>query len=207
MFREGLAGLLASYGEIEVVGSSPNGPEVVALAEREKPDMIIMEIEMPLQKGRENLSRVLALSPRPKVLIVTMFENPRYVRDFLKLGASAYLMKSAEVEDLVGVIRSVAQDTEQAQDIVMGIPKETLELSVDGFRDVLSEREMEVLLLAARGLGNRRIATSLHLSESTVRRHLANIYPKMEVGSRTEAAKKAFAEGWITIPEIAGETE
>ncbi|MGB3681909.1 MAG: response regulator transcription factor [Rubrobacteraceae bacterium] len=207
MFREGLAGLLASHEGIEVVGSGPNGPEVLALAEREKPDMVIMQIETPLQKGKENLSRVLAISPRPKVLIVTMFENPRYVRDFLKLGASAYLMKSADVEDLAGAIRSVAQDTGQTDDIVVGIPQEALEMSVDGFREVLTDREMEVLLLAARGLSNRRIASSLYLSEATVSRHLANIYSKMGVGSRTQAAKKALAEGWVSIPEIVGETE
>lgn len=207
MFREGLAGLLASYGEMEVVGSSPNGPEVVALAEQTKPDLVIMEIETPLQKGKENLSRILALSPRPKVLILTMFENPGYVRDFLKMGASAYLMKSAEVEDLVGVIRTVAQGFEQPQDIVVGIPEEFLGISADGFHEVLTNREMEVLLLAARGLSNRQIAESLYLVEATVSRHLANIYGKMGVSSRTAASKIALTEGWISVPDIARETE
>ena len=207
MFREGLAGLLASYEEIEVVGSTPNGAEVVARAEQAKPDLVIMQIEMPLQRGKEILSRVLAVSPRPKVLIVTMFEDPGYVRDFLKLGASAYLMKSAEVEDLVGVIRAVAQDSEQTRDIVVGIPEEFLERSPDGFHRVLTEREMEVLLLVARGLSNRQIAASLYLMETTVSRHLANIYGKMGVSSRTAASRIALAEGWISIPDIVRETE
>ncbi len=207
MFREGLARLLADYEEVEVIGSSPNGAEVVALAEREKPDLVIMQIEQPIERGKEVLSRVLDLSPRPKVIILTMFEHPLYVRDFLKLGASAYLMKSAEVEDLAGAIRAVAQGAEEAQNIVLGISEEALALSADGYRDVLTEREMEVLLLAARGHTNRQIAGLLRLSEATVRRHLANIYPKMKVGSRTEAAKKALAEGWISIPDIAEETE
>lgn len=206
MFREGLAGLLASYEEIEVVGSSSNGAEAVVLAEREKPDMVIMEIEAPLERGRENLSRILAISsPRPKVVVLTMFENPYYVRDLLKAGASAYLTKSTEVEDLVGAVRSVAQDTGRARDVVVGVSQETLELSSGGYQSVLSGREIEVLLLTARGLGNRQIATTLGVSEATVRRHLANIYPKMGVGSRMEAVKEALANGWISLPEITEE--
>lgn len=206
MFRQGLASLLDAYDEIEVVGSVPNGPEVVVLAEEERPDMVMMQIETPLEKARENLHRILALSPQPKVLIVTMYEDPHYVRELLRSGASAYFIKSADVQDLIEVVRTAAANPDAVNDVIVGMPRETLELSQDGFASVLSERELEVLLLAARGLSNRQIADSLSLSEATISRHLANIYAKIGVSSRAEASKVALAKGWISVPDIISDT-
>lgn len=202
MFRQGLASLLDSYEDIEVIGSVPNGPEVISLAEQRRPDMVIMQIETPLAKAKENLSRLLALSPRPKVLIVTMFEDPHYVRELTKSGASAYLVKSAEAGELIGVIRAAAANPEEVNDVIVGMPQESLEISQDGYESALSKRELQVLLLAARGLSNRQIATELTLSEATVSRHLANIYEKVGVSSRSEASKIALAKGWISLSDI-----
>ena len=202
MFRQGLASLLDSYEDIEVVGSVPNGPEVISTAEQRRPDMVIMQIETPLEKAKENLSRLLALTPRPKVLIVTMFEDPRYVRELIKSGAGAYLVKNAEAEELIGVIRAAAVNPEEVNDVIVGMPQEALEISQDGYESVLSERELQVLILAARGLSNRQIAAELTLSEATVSRHLANIYGKIGVSSRAEASKIALAKGWISLPDI-----
>ena len=205
LFREGLAGSLATYGEdVEIVGAIPNDEEAVALAEREKPDVVIMQIERPIEKAKEKISRLLSLSPRPQVLIVTMFGDPHYMHELLGSGASAYLLKDARVEELIEVIRRVTTNPDEANHMVVGIPREALEVPEVDSQDVLSDREMEVLLLAAHGLSNRRIARSLHISEATVKRHLANIYPKMGVSSRGEAVKKALQEGWISIREITG---
>lgn len=205
MFRQGLASLLDAYEEIEVVGSVPNGPEVVTRAEEERPDMVLMEVETPLEKAKENLSRILDFSPPPKVVIVTMYEDPRYVRELLRIGASAYFIKNADVDELVEVVRTAAANPDAVNNVIVGMPRETLELSQDGYEEVLSGRELEVLLLAARGLSNRQIADSLSLSEATVSRHLANIYAKMEVSSRAEASKVALAKGWISLPDIVGD--
>lgn len=202
MFRQGLTSLLGSYDDIEIVGSVPNGPEVITLAERERPDMVIMQIETPLEKAKENVSRLLALSPQPKILIVTMFEDPRYVRELIRSGASAYLVKSAEAGELIEIIRAAAADPETVNDVIVGMPQETLEISQDGYESLLSERELQVLLLAARGLSNRQIARELTLAEATVSRHLANIYEKTSVSSRAEASKLALAKGWISLPDI-----
>lgn len=205
MFRQGLAGLLDATEEIEVIGSVPNGPEVIALAEKYRPDMVIMQIETPLEKAKDNLYRLLSVTPTPKVLIVTMFEDPRYVRELLHSGASAYLVKSAEAGELMEVIRTSAVSPDEVNNVIVGMPQWSLELSQDGFESVLTGRELEVLLLAARGLSNRQIAGSLVLSEATVSRHLANIYEKTEVSSRAEASKLALAKGWISLPDIISE--
>ena len=201
MFREGLAGLLASYGGMEVVGSTPNGEEAVALAERMRPDVVLMQVQIPFERAKDFLARMRAVSPPPKVVIVTMFESPRYLRELMNLGASAYLIKSASTQHLIGAIRAAVFDP-KGENVVVGMPRGMLEEARKGSGGVLSARELEILLLAARGLSNREIAEKLHLAEATVRRHLANTYSKMEVSSRAEATRKALQEEWITVSDV-----
>jgi DNA-binding NarL/FixJ family response regulator len=128
------------------------------------------------------------------------------VRDLMRLGASAYLLKSASVEHLVGTIRAAVFGPE-GENVIVGMPLRMLEEAPKGAGELLTVREMEIVLLAARGLSNRQIASSLWVSESTVKRHLANAYPKMGVTSRGEAARKALLEEWITIQDITHEEE
>src|ERR687898_60438 len=201
MFREGLAGLLASYGGMEVVGSTPNGEEAVALAERTRPDVVLMQVQVPFDKAKDLLSRMRAVSPTPKVVVITMFENPRYLRELMSLGASAYLIKSACIQHLIGAIRAAVFDP-KGENVVVGMPREMLEEARKGSGGVLSARELEILLLAARGLSNREISEKLHLAQATVRRHLANTYSKMDVSSRSEATRKALQEDWITVSDV-----
>ena len=206
MFREGLAGLLASYGGMEVVGSTPNGEEAVALAQRTRPDVVLMQVQVPFDRAKDILTRMRALSPPPKVVIVTMFESPRYLRELMNLGASAFLIKSTSTQHLVGAIRAAVFDP-NGENVVVGMPREMLEEVRRGSRGVLSARELEILLLAARGLSNGKIAQSLHIAEATVRRHLANTYSKMEVSSRSEATRKALQQEWITIGDVTEDTQ
>jgi DNA-binding NarL/FixJ family response regulator len=201
LFRDGLAGLLASYGGMEVVGSSPNGRQALALARKTSPEVVIMQVQMPFEKARAILSEMRALSCRPKVVVVTMFEDPRYLRELMGLGASAYLIKSASTSHLVGAIRAAVFDP-KGENVVVGMPRGMLEEAGKGSGGVLSPRELEILLLAARGLTNREIGHTLHIAEATVRRHLANTYSKMGVGSRSEATRKALREEWITVGEL-----
>ena len=135
-----------------------------------------------------------------------MFEDPRYVRELMNLGASAYLIKSASVEHLIGAVRAAVFDP-KGENVIVGMPREMVEEARDGSGGVLTVREMEILLLAARGLSNRRMGSVLRLSEAAVKRHLANIYPKMNVSSRGEAVRKTLSEDWITIQEITDEDE
>jgi DNA-binding NarL/FixJ family response regulator len=206
MFREGLAEPLTTYGDLEVVGETTNDEGAVALARQTKPDVVIMQVQMPFEKAKEALDQMRALSPTPKVVIVTMFEEPRYVRELMHLGASAYLLKSVSIEHLTGAVRAAVFDP-KGQHVVVGMPREMLEETEEGSEGILSAREMEILLLVARGLSKLQIAHYLSLSEATVKRHLANAYPKMGVASRSEAVRKALSEEWITIHDITQEEE
>ncbi len=200
MFREGLAESLASYGGMEIVGAT-NAQGAVELARRSMPDVVIMQVQMPFERARETLNRIREISPAPKVVIVTMFEEPSMLRELLRLGISGYVLKSSSTAQLVGAVRAATLNPNEGN-VVVGMPREMLEESEAGSAGVLSARQLEILLLSARGLSNSQIATHLHLAEGTVKRHLANIYRKMKVGSRSEAARKALQQEWITISDI-----
>jgi DNA-binding NarL/FixJ family response regulator len=221
MFREGLAGMLASSypDEVEVVGKTSTGEEAVALAREKEPDVITMQVDRTLKQARDTLRRIRegsSSSAPPKVVILTMFEDPLMLRKILQLGASAYIHKSASVEELFAAVRSATLDT-GGEHLLVSLPQGALELSEDGWAKdgwakdgwgedgaggALSQRELEILLLVARGMSNQKIASHLGIAESTVKRHLANLYPKMGVGSRGEAVRVALENEWFTIPEI-----
>ncbi len=207
MFRQGLASILASYGAMEVVAEVPNDEDALRLARELSPDVVVMQVQMPFERAVETLEAMRAFPDPPKVVIVTMFESPRYVRALTGVGASAYVLKTSSSEHLVAAVRAAALDP-QSENVVVGMPQEMLEETARGAEGVISARELEILLLAARGLSNERIAISLHLSEATVKRHLANIYPKIGVSSRGEAVSMALAREWISPRDITGgETE
>jgi DNA-binding NarL/FixJ family response regulator len=206
MFREGLAGILASYGGMEVVAEVPNDGEALKLSRELSPDVVIMQVQMPFERAIETLKAMRSFPDPPKVVIVTMFESPRYVRALTGVGASAYLLKTSSSEHLVAAVRAAVLDP-ASENAVVGMPRSMLEGAEEGVDSVLSARELEILLLAARGLSNHQIASSLHLAEATVKRHLANVYLKMGVGSRGEAARGALMREWITIEDVTAEDE
>jgi DNA-binding NarL/FixJ family response regulator len=202
MFREGIARLLADYDSMEVVGQTDNDERAVELARLSKPDVVLMQVQMPIPRAKENLRRMREVSePAPKVVIVTMIEDPREVRELMDLGASAYIVKSASTEHLVAAVRAAILDP-KSKNAVVGMPLRMLEEAEEGSEGVISARELEILLLASRGLSNRQIATRAHLAEGTVKRHLTNTYHKMGVGSRSEATRMALYEEWITIHDV-----
>lgn len=204
MFREGLAKLLTSYGRLEVVGETTNDAGALALARETRPDVVIMQVQTPFEAAKASLEEMRRIEPAPKVIILTMLEDPGMLRAFLRLGASGYVLKSSSTTQLVGAIRAAAFAPEDGN-VVMGMPRTMLEEAEGGSEGVLSVRELEILLLAARGLSNRQIANRVHLAEGTVKRHLSNTYQKMGVGSRGEAARKALQEDWITVGDITDE--
>ncbi|MDQ5810317.1 MAG: response regulator transcription factor [Actinomycetota bacterium] len=208
MFRQGLKEMLATGGDIEVVGEASNGRAALALAEKIRPDVVILDVEMPVMGAVEVMDRLLEVSPTPRVVILTMHDNSRLVREFLGRGASGYLSKSASIEGLLTAVRTAAESPlgPRHENVVLAVPREALERVENDAEGEPSARELEILLLAARGLSNRQISTTLTISEATVKRHLANLYAKMGVGSRSEATSKALSEGWLTARDLTRET-
>lgn len=201
MFRQGVREMLQTDEEIEVVGEAQNGREAVALAKKLEPDVVLLDVEMPGMGAGEAMERMLENSPVPRVIIVTMYDHTRLVRELIGLGAFAYLIKSATMEKLHTAIHTAASSpTGPEEDVVMVVPPSLLAEPDEA--DGLSGRELEVVLMVARGMSNHQIATSLHLSEATVKRHLANIYPKIGVSSRGKAVSMALSRGWIRPRDI-----
>jgi DNA-binding NarL/FixJ family response regulator len=191
---------------MEVIADVPNDEEALRLARELSPDVVIMQVQMPFERAMETLRAMRTFDDPPKVVIVTVFEDPHYVRELTRMGASAYVLKTASAEHLVAAVRAAVFDP-RSENAVVGMPRSMLEGTEEGAESVLSARELEILLLAARGLSNDRIASSLHLAEATVKRHLANVYQKMGVGSRNEATRKALLKQWITVEEVTAEDE
>ena len=201
MFRQGLAGILASHGGMEVVAGVPNGAEVPRLARELAPDAVVMEVRATVEGTREALGAVRSLPDPPRLVICTAVESPRHVGKLAGAGASAYVPKTSPAEDLVAAVRAAVLGPEGG-DTMVGGQRMVRGDRGEGDLPLPSARELEVLLLAARGLSNGRIASSLHLSEATIKRHLANVYEKMGVNSRSEAAREALLRDWFIAEEI-----
>ena len=202
-----MAEMLSTDPGIEVVAEAADGREAVDLARKERPDVAILDVEMPVMGGQVALRKLLALSPPPKVLIVTVFADESHVRELMSLGASAFLSKNASMQNLISTVRSAVAGEQEGQDeddVILFVPRAAFDKDAPE-ESSLSGRETEVLMLAARALSNREIAESLHLSETTVKRHLSNVYEKLGVRSRGEAARKALSEGWISAWDVSRE--
>ena len=208
VFREGMRTLLEREQDLAVVGEAANGSEAVDLASKLAPDVALMDIVMPELSGIEATTRIKEVSPSTAVLILTAYEDDRYILGLLEAGAAGYLLKSARGAEIAGAIRAV-----NAGESVLhpSVTARLLARAVHSVPDAplkredghLSEREMEVLRLAARGMSNKHIAEELALTLPTVKAHLVNIFNKMGVGSRTEAVLSALRQGWVDLKDIA----
>jgi len=202
VFREGLEAILASRQDVEVVGRSSTGQEAAALVGETRPDLVITQLDMELQTAQEILSGIREASPDSRIVVLTMFDNLHYLKALSTMGIDAYIHKSSSSKEVVATIDALGREP-GGDNVVISLPRGSLErLGEEPTMGTLSERETEVLVLAARGLSNERIAEHLHLAPSTVKRHLANIYQKIGVRSRSEAVRMALMEQWIGLSEI-----
>ena len=199
LFREGVAEICDAEEDMRVVGEAQNGVEAVALAAKETPDVVVLDVEMPVMGAEMAITRILRASPASKVLVLTMYDEPRLVRKLLALGAHGYIVKNATREELVAAIRTVYQVEDR---VILSVSRSTADRLEGAEKSMLSSRELEVLLLTARAMSNSQIASHLHISEGTVKRHLTNIYAKLGVSSRADAAKKALTSGLITFRDL-----
>jgi DNA-binding NarL/FixJ family response regulator len=189
LFRESLGALLAVHEGIDVVAEGSNGEEAVRLARKHRPDVVLLDVEMPGQSVLTSLVEIRAASPSTKIVVLTMHENTPLARQLLLRGASAYLIKTIGHHELVAAIRA---STEHEQDLVtLSVSRGGLAGLTSPVAPVLSDREVEVLALVARACSNAGIATELRISEGTVKRHLSNINSKLGSTSRLDAVRRA----------------
>jgi len=200
LFREGIAEILTAEGGVEVVGEASDGLEAVELARTRRPEVVLLDVQMPVMGGEEAIGGILEASPSSQVVVLTMHDDARLVRSMIARGARAYVGKNATREELVAAVRAAASGERR---VVLSLSHDAAEKLQGGAEAPLTPRELEILLLAARGMSNYQIASSLRLVEGTVKRHLSNVYRKLGVGSRGEATRVALSEGWITATEVA----
>ncbi|GLZ35198.1 DNA-binding response regulator [Lentzea sp. NBRC 105346] len=197
LFREGLRELLSTDPDFEVVGEGSSGDEAIELVDRHHPDVVLLDVEMPGPGAKAVIQRLRESHPDINVIILTMHDSAGVVRDLLQTGAAAYLVKNIAREQLVAAVRSVSRNREN---VVLSIPRETMDAlePPDVRESPLSARELDVLRLVAKAMSNAQIASALFISEGTVKRHLTNIYAKLDAVSRVDAIKKAAAANLIT---------
>ncbi|WP_144877303.1 response regulator transcription factor [Microbacterium sp. 1.5R] len=183
MVREGLASVLAADGDISVVGAAATGAEAVRLAAELRPDVVVMDLSMPVMDGIEATKAVREEVAGTRVLVLTSFTERDRVRRAIDAGATGYQLKDAEPADLRAAVRSVHAGHAPLDPRIAGVL-----LSADRPASGLSVREREVLRLVAEGLANKQIAASLGIAERTVKAHLGSVFRQIGVADRTSAA-------------------
>lgn len=200
--RKGIREFLEMNGTIQVIAEASNGDVALEGVREHRPDVAVLDIQMPGRSGIEVARAIRAEQLPVGILILTAFDDPPYVKAVLTAGANGYVLKTAEAQDIVDAVHAVyegqsALSPEIAQLLVRQFTTSTPPSGTSTNGEPLSDRELEVLRLAARGLTNKAIGVELDISDRTVQAHLARIYDKLQVASRTEAVMRAVALGWL----------
>jgi len=203
LVRQGIRQFLEEAGDIEVIAEANNGREALRLVAKERPDIAVLDIRMPEITGVEATRRIKVTHPNVRVLILTAYDDDPYVFALLQAGADGYVLKTASAAELVEAVHNVfAGETALSPAIATKVVRQMAQQRPAGAGqqvEVLTAREIEVLRSAARGMTNREIGQQLSISHRTVQGHLASIYGKLGVNSRTEAVTEALRRGWIVI--------
>lgn len=208
--RQSIRQLLDREDDLEVVGEASDGTEAVQLTTQLKPDVVVIDVAMPKLNGIEATKQIKALLPATAVLALTAYDFDQYIFALLEAGAAGYLLKDISGQELISAIRRVHHGESVlhpavARKVVARFRKPTIKPGVDERLGLLSEREIEVLKLAAKGMGNREIALEMSLSLRTVEAHFGSIFNKLGVGSRTEAVVYGLKKGWFILEDLTSE--
>jgi len=204
LVREGTRRLLENENDVEVVAEAASGEEAIDAAKRLHPDIAIMDIAMPGIGGIEATRAIKESCPETAVLALSAYDDEPYLIALFEAGAAGFLLKNVHGQELINAIRAVSRGESVLQPSLTEKIIRRLSTRTDGVQrpiDLLSDREFDVLRLAARGLPNKEIARRLGVSIRTVHSHLANIFTKMHVGSRTEAVLLALRQGMISLQD------
>jgi DNA-binding NarL/FixJ family response regulator len=207
LVREGTRERLEREEDFQVVGEAADGEEAVRLVNQLQPNVAIVDIAMPNLNGIEAAKQIKKTHPNTAVLVLSAYDDDQYIYAVLEAGANGYLLKNVHGHQLVDAIRDVCAgevvlDPHVARKVVQWFSTLSRGRPVEAAGDNVSERELEVLKLAAKGMSNKEIATELGLSARTVQSHLGHIFTRLGVSSRTEAVLRALKEGWISLEHI-----
>jgi DNA-binding NarL/FixJ family response regulator len=202
MVRGGLRLILEAEDDINVIAEAENGEEGVRLARRETPDVVLMDVRMPVMDGLEATQQIAEQTESTRVIVLTTFDLDEYVYGALRNGASGFLLKDADGDQLVEAVRVIASgDALIAPSVTRRLISEFADrpelAEIKGF-DELTEREVEVLGLIAKGLANSEIGEALFVSESTVKTHVSHILTKLQLRDRVQAVVAAYESGLAT---------
>jgi len=194
--REGIRYMLGDETDIEIVGEAETGDELLGIIESEPVDVALLDVRMPGMSGFDVLGRLVEIAPQVRVLMLSMHDQPAYVRRAMELGAAGYVLKSAGRHELLTALRVVAEDgtylpSELMEPLMAGVTGRA------GPTGKLSPRERQVLQLVADGYENKQIAAELELSEATVKTYLRGVFERLEVSSRAEAVAVGLRLGVI----------
>ncbi|MBN2149152.1 MAG: response regulator transcription factor [Anaerolineales bacterium] len=206
LFRRGLRHICETLGGFEVAGEAGDGEEAVRLACELCPDVALVDISMPVMDGIQATSHIMEKCPAVKVIVLTMYRQDRFIYDAIKAGAQAYLLKDVDENVLVETVQSVARgDVRADAALATWLIDEFRNLNQPenegGGLEELSPREMSVLVLVAQGLDNKTIARRLSISDRTVANRLNDIFQKLHLNNRTQAALLALRRGWANLED------
>ena len=196
--RSGITGMLEPDPGFEVVGEASSGPEAVALALHEHPDVVLMDLQMPGLDGASATTQIKAQLPKTQVLVLTTYAADADIVRAIDAGAVGYLLKDAPHEEIARAVRAAARGETT---LAPAIAQRLMQRVRSAAGDALSQREIEVLQLAARGLSNSEIAKELFVSATTAKAHLVHIYAKLDVNDRTAAVTTALERGIIRLDQ------
>ena len=203
LVRQGIRQFLEDEADIEIIAEANDGAEAIRMIQEQQPDIAILDIHMPNVSGVEATRRIKEHFAKVRVLILTAYDDDPYVFALLQAGADGYVLKTASAEELVRAVRTVYKgQSALSPEIASKVVRQMASGKPAGAAEqveLLTERELDVLRLAAQGKTNRAIGGELDISHRTVQGHLASIYGKLGVNSRTEAVTEALRRGWIVI--------
>ncbi len=205
--RQGIRRLLEDESDIEVIGEADDGEAAVEMASEMKPDLVIMDIAMPKLNGIEATRQIKLIHPTIAVLALSAYDDDEYVFGLLEAGAAGYLLKRATGDELIRAVRAVLKgepvlDPTIARKVINYFRLPGKLRGLERPSEHLTEREIDVIKLAAKGMNNRDIADELHLSKRTVEGHLRTIFNKLGVGSRTEAVVYGLRKSWFGLEDL-----